>query len=165
MRVDAVRQAEEGGSMWQELFAQTYRYLRRRGLSHADAEDLAQDVLIAAYQHLDGVETGSLQAWVRAVARNKHADWVRKHARVIVVADVPDAPISPDMQHAPADGGLGELHTLSDGDRRLLKLRYVEDKTVEQVAAALGASVNTVKVGLYRARKRARAELEEGGTK
>lgn len=154
--------------MWQELFVLAYRYLRGRGLSHADAEDLSQDVLLVTYQHLDGIEAGSLHAWVRAVARNHHVSWLRRHSRVVPVSEVPEtADVEGDpVLSALLSGDATEAHRLlsllSPGDRRLLELRYLEDRTVEEVAASLGSSVNTAKVGLFRARKRLRTRIEQG---
>jgi RNA polymerase sigma-70 factor (ECF subfamily) len=154
--------------VWQELFVLAYRYLRGRGLSHADAEDLAQDTLLVTYEHLDGVEPGKLHGWVRAVARNKHVDWARRHAQTVLLAETPD---SSDTQDDPAVAAiLSEdrnavrclLSSLPATDRRLLELKYLEDRTVEEVAEALGHSVNTAKVGLFRARKRLRAQIEKG---
>ena len=154
--------------MWQELFVLIYRYLRGRGLSHSDAEDLAQDTLLVTYQHLDGIEPGKLHGWVRAVARNKHIDWTRMHARTVLVAEAPE---STDAMDDPAvaaflaedrDAVLSLLSSLSAPDRQLLELKYIDDCTVEEVADALGRSVNTTKVGLFRARKRLRAQIEKG---
>ena len=155
--------------MWQELFVLAYRYLRGRGLSHADAEDLAQDVVIVTYENLDGIEEGSLHAWVRAVARNRHIDWLRRHGRTVLVADVPEYA---EADHDPVVSALLEgdtaeasrlLAMLTPADQRLLELRYLEDRTVEEVAAAIGRSVNTAKVGLFRARTRLRAEVLRRG--
>lgn len=150
--------------MWQELFVLAYRYLRGRGLSHVDAEDLAQDTLLVTYQHLDGIEPGKLQAWVRAVARNKHIDWARRYSRTVVVAEKPEAK---DVWEDPAVTGDKDdmqdlLSSLPAANRRLLQLKYFEDRTVEEVAEALGQSVNTTKVGLFRARRRLRARIKKG---
>jgi RNA polymerase sigma-70 factor (ECF subfamily) len=154
--------------VWQELFVLVYRYLRGRGLSHADAEDLAQETLLVTYQHLDGIEPGKLRAWVRTVARNKHVDWVRKQGRDVLVAEAPESTDSSDnpLAAALAVGDQEEarrlLSALSPADRHLLELRYLEDYSVEETAATLGRSVNTTKVGLFRARKRLQAQSEKG---
>lgn len=154
--------------MWQALFALTYRYLRGRGLSHADAEDLAQETLLVTYRNLDGIEPGSLNAWVCTVARNKHLDLVRRRARLEVVASVPDSfdPDDDPLASALATASSAEiqrlLRHLSPSDRRLMELRYLEDRSIEEVADTLGRSANTVKVGLFRARKRLRSYLERG---
>ena len=48
------------------------------------------------------------------------------------------------------------LSVLGPDERRLIRLRYVEDLTQGQVAAALGVPEGTVKVRLHRARARLR---------
>ncbi len=154
--------------MWQTLFALAYRYLRERGLPHADAEDLAQETILATYRNLDGIEPGSLHAWVRTVARNKHLDLVRRQARLVTVASIPESSDPDDDPLACALAGSDREETrkllsrLSPGDRRLIELKYLDDRSVEEVAVVLGRPVNTVKVGLFRARKRLRAQIERG---
>jgi RNA polymerase sigma-70 factor (ECF subfamily) len=154
--------------MWQTLFALAYRYLRERGLSHADAEDLAQETILATYRNADGIEPGSMHAWVRAVARNKHVDLIRRQARFVTVASVPessdpeDGPLVAALASADREETRRLLLRLSPGNRRLIELKYLEDRSVEEVASVLDRPVNTVKVGLFRARKRLRAHIERG---
>lgn len=154
--------------MWQTLFALAYRYLRERGLPHADAEDLAQETILATYRNVDGVEPGSVHAWVRAVARNKHIDLIRRQTRFVTVASVPessdadDGPLAAALASADREETRRLLLCLSPGDRRLIELKYLEDRSVEEVASVLDRPVNTVKVGLFRARRRLRAHIERG---
>jgi RNA polymerase sigma-70 factor (ECF subfamily) len=154
--------------MWQTLFALAYRYLRERGLPHADAEDLAQETILATYRNLDGIEPGSLHAWVRTVARNKHLDLVRRQARIVTLASVPesldsdDDPLAAALAAADREATVRLLSNLSPTDRRLIELKYMEDYSVDEVAVILGRPANTVKVGLFRARKRLKAHIERG---
>jgi RNA polymerase sigma-70 factor, ECF subfamily len=53
------------------------------------------------------------------------------------------------------------LSLLQPHDRDLVRLRYAEDLTQEQVAARLDLPAGTVKVRLHRARERLRKALEE----
>jgi RNA polymerase sigma-70 factor (ECF subfamily) len=53
------------------------------------------------------------------------------------------------------------LRTLGAGDQRMLRLRYAEDLTQVEVARRLGVPEGTVKVRLYRARRRLRRLLAE----
>lgn len=156
--------------MWQTLYVVAYRCLRDRGVSHADAEDLAQETLLTAYRSLDGVEPDRLHAWVRAVARNKHVDLLRRRGDVVVTDTVPD-------RADPADGPLDamlaaanreEVRLLLEGlcpeDQQLVQLKYVEELSLQEIAARIGRPVNTVKVGLFRARKRLRARIQNERT-
>lgn len=154
--------------MWEQLYLLAYRYLRGRGLSHAEAEDLAQETLLATYRNLDGIESGSLHEWVRAVARNKHVDHIRRERRCVPVADVPESPdpnsdpLTSALAAADHDTMIRQLAQLSSADMRLITLKYLDDYSVDEVAAILGRPVNTVKVGLFRARKRLRARIQRG---
>lgn len=156
--------------MWQTLYVMVYRCLRDRGVSHADAEDLAQETLLTAYRSLDGVEPDKLHAWVRAVARNKHVDLLRRRGDVVVTDAVPDRADSAD---GPLDAMLAAanreevqllLEGLSPEDKQLVELKYVEELSLQEVAARVGRPVNTVKVGLFRARKRLRARIQNERT-
>jgi RNA polymerase sigma-70 factor, ECF subfamily len=53
------------------------------------------------------------------------------------------------------------IHTLADGDQRMLRLRYGEDLSQGEVARRLGLPETTVKVRLHRARRRLRRLLED----
>lgn len=54
----------------------------------------------------------------------------------------------------------GALAQLSEGDRRLLTLRYVDQLTQPEVAEALGMPEGTVKTKLHRIRARIRRTVE-----
>ena len=53
------------------------------------------------------------------------------------------------------------LSVLKPDERRLIRLRYMEDLTQGQVAEALGVPEGTVKVRLHRARARLRGAARE----
>lgn len=155
------------GTAWRDLHGYVYRNLRSQGLSHADAEDLAQDILEQAYQHLPFIATERHQAWVQSVIRNKLIDRSRKSGRVHSVAEVPEAAdpaLGPDeLVLRSVDRGLllAALAELPPRDRQLLEVRYLRECTVAETADACGLSVGTTKVALYRARERLRTLLEE----
>lgn len=155
--------------MWRRLFELAYRCLRSQGASHADAEDLAQETLIATFQHLDGIDPERLHAWVCAVARNKHIDAVRRRQarrecdERIERGDADGDPLHAVLRSDDHAAMTQLLESLPPEDHRLLRLKYLEERTVPEIANQLGRSANTVKVGLFRARKRARTEARKGG--
>lgn len=157
--------------MWHELYVFIYRYIRRRGIPHSDAEDLAQEVLEAACVHLDAVAPGKLHAWLIAVARNKIVDRARRDRRSFVAGDVPDiadtapGPMDSVLQAGDRAALLEAVANLPERDRRLIEMRYLEERTVEGTARELNMTTNATKVALFRARERLRAILETlGGT-
>lgn len=155
--------------MWQELYRLVYRYLSNLGLGHEDAEDLTQETLVAVYIHMDGVKPGKLKAWVFTVARHKYVDWLRRNKKRIIL------PASSELEAVDETADLVEeilnrrkkelvpavLQNMSFSDRTLLTMRYYLQLSYEEIAKALGAKPNTVKVGLYRARQRFKAEYQK----
>ena len=59
-----------------------YRIARQQGLQDADAQDVAQRVLITVADRIDdwqpNQERGSFRGWLNRVARNAVVDWFRK---------------------------------------------------------------------------------------
>lgn len=156
--------------MWQALYVVAYRCLRDRGVYHADAEDLAQETLLTTYRNLDGIEPGRLHAWVRTVARNKHVDLLRSRGDLVITDAVPERadptadPLAVVLASATQEEVRRLLDRLSPEDRRLVELKYLEDLSLQEVAEKIGRPVNTVKVGLFRARKRLRAHIDDERT-
>lgn len=156
----------QGSGVWGELYGSVYRDLRTKGISHFDAEDLAQDVVETAYVHLDGVDPNRRQAWLSTVTRNKVIDRARRSAKVQTVAEVPEAPdpsLGPDeLAIQSADRGvlLAAVALLSERDSRLVRMRYLDERSVSETAEELGMSVGSTKVALYRARERLKRILE-----
>jgi RNA polymerase sigma-70 factor (ECF subfamily) len=166
---DGHRQTE-GGGVWHELHGFVYRHMRRQGVSHADAEDLAQETLEAACVHLDAVAPGKLHAWLLAVARNKLADHCRRGGRIVATADIPEvadpSPGPNDLFDASTErqAVLDAIAALPERDRQLVTLRYFEERSVIETARAVGMSSSAAKVALFRARERLRVLMEhEGG--
>ncbi len=155
--------------MWRELFGFVYRDLRRRGIPHADSEDLAQEVLEAAWAGLDAVEPGKLHAWLRAVTRNKLADRARYRQAPTPVAELPDAidpapgPDESALRSAERRALASALVRLPERDRRLIEMCHLEERPVADAADRLGMTANATKVALHRARARLRRELETTG--
>lgn len=80
-----------------------YRYLRRHGLQSASAEDLTQQVFLAAAKKLPEWEAsptrGSLRAWLLTVSRNLLVNELTRRQPVVSLA----GPLDPsDMAHSQA---------------------------------------------------------------
>tara|TARA_R110002049_G_scaffold196523_17_gene365709 strand:- start:12389 stop:12931 length:543 start_codon:yes stop_codon:yes gene_type:complete len=138
------------------------RFLLTRCASFADAEDALQDTLINAYRYLHSYDSRwRFSTWLYRIA-------IRNAANLQA-----DAGESPDeLQDTEADPlllciALSERENLWVSARRVLRkevyaamwLRYVEDMSINDVAAVLDRSVSWTKVNLLRARKQLDAEL------
>lgn len=156
-----------GNTVWQESYGFVYRNLRGKGVSHFDAEDLAQDILETAYVHKGDVDPGRWHAWLLAVMRNKIVDRSRRSGSVHCVAAVPDAA---DPAPGPDELALREVDRailleaiaeLPERDQHLVRVRYLHERSISETAAELGMSVGATKVALHRTRQRLREALAD----
>ncbi len=145
-----------------EIASPVYRFSRRMCRSSADAEDITQDTLLAATQHLSQYAGhASFQSWVFAIARsacshrhrglrNKPHQTEDKLAQVATTTPDPEAET---LSHEHAAIVHRGLDSLPSEQREVLWLRDVEGLSGQETAEALGVSLEAVKSRLHRARQ------------
>jgi RNA polymerase sigma-70 factor (sigma-E family) len=111
------------------------------------AEDVVQEVLIRVHARWDHI--GSLdapEAYVRRALVNEYVSWRRKWARVLPREHLPDD-TEPDHGDRIADRSATaqRLAELPPKQRAVLVLRYLDDLTDSEIAAALGCRPATVR--------------------
>jgi RNA polymerase sigma-70 factor (ECF subfamily) len=126
------------------------------------AEDVAQDVFVRVWRALPAFEGRSaLSTWIYAIARNACLAELRKR-RPEVSLDSDERGqdpgwrerVAPEPDDRATRSVLEVLDRLPQRQREVVILYYVEDRSVEETAAVLGAPTGTVKALLHRARKR-----------
>jgi RNA polymerase sigma-70 factor (ECF subfamily) len=129
--------------------------------SPADAEDLAQEVFVRVWRALPRYDgRASLSTWIYAITRNTClSELRRRRARPkAALGDGPAAePAAPDPSPATLELGAGWdalLDELPEGQRRAVRLFYLEERSYDEVSRLLGLPLNTVRSHLHRARKR-----------
>lgn len=120
------------------------------------AEDLVQVTLAKLYLSWDRVRTrGSLDGYTRRILVNEHNSlWRRAWKRRETVTDTP--PDHGERHHDTYDDGTADdlwqfLGTLPKRQRTVLVLRFYDDLSDAEIAAALGISLGTVKSQASRA--------------
>lgn len=137
-------------------------FLRQRVADPADADDLAQETLLRAYEKLDLYDPGRpFSTWLytigkRLAANRRDAD--RRRERLASAAGS-SSEMRTEMP-APADLWLRARRVLSDEQYRALWLRYVQGFSVAEVAGELRRTSVSTRVLLHRARKRLVLEVE-----
>jgi RNA polymerase sigma-70 factor (sigma-E family) len=134
--------------------------------NRADAEDLLQATLVKAYQSWERVdEPAALDSYVRRVMANTHiSGWRKRRVDEYSTDEVPDSPSAGD---ATSDSDLHDvvqraLDRLPRQMRAAVMLRFYDDMTEPEVAAALGVTVGTVKSTVARAVAKLRDDAELG---
>jgi RNA polymerase sigma-70 factor, ECF subfamily len=134
----------------------------RAALPPPDVEDVLQETFLAVWRSASGYRPrGTPRAWMWVIARNQAALLLRR--RGPATAPLGDTP-HPGLDPAEAALVRAEINAALDGPQgEVLRLMYVEDRSVAEVAALLGVPAGTVKSRAHRARSTLRAAL--GGTK
>ena len=161
----AVR-AREGSRVSFDELVTRYRprlvaFLARRLADPADAEDVAQETFLRAYDRLAQYDPSRpFATWLFTIGKNVAAN----HAIARSRRDARDRDSRPADAAIEDSAGAGDLWQraraiLSPDAYRMLWLRYAQGLTVREVAAELDRSSVAVKVMLFRARRRLLQEI------
>jgi RNA polymerase sigma-70 factor, ECF subfamily len=148
-----------------ELFMRHAPWLAARlraALPPPDVEDVLQETFLAVWTGARGYRPrGTPRAWMWVIARNQAALLLRRRGPVTApLADIPQAGLDP----AEAAMVRADISAALDGpEGEVLRLMYVEDRPVAEVAVLLGVPAGTVKSRAHRARRMLRAVL--GGSR
>jgi RNA polymerase sigma-70 factor (sigma-E family) len=113
----------------------------------ASAEDLVQTTLIAAWPRWGRISsTANPDAYVRRILVNKSHDWRRRrwHGE-IPTATLPEGPVVDDPHAELTQILVQALRALPARQRTVMVLRYFDDLTEVETAAAMDCAVGTVK--------------------
>jgi RNA polymerase sigma-70 factor (sigma-E family) len=124
----------------------------------AAAEDLLQDVLERMYARWPRIDDPRAYAR-RALAHAASNRWRSRRRRPEVPLGERDVAAAPPGPEPALRDVLAALAVLPAGQRAVVVLRYFDDLSIEQTAAALGCSVGTVKSQTARALPRLRELL------
>jgi RNA polymerase sigma-70 factor, ECF subfamily len=136
-----------------------------------EAEDVAQEVFIRAYQSLGSFDSSRrFFSWLYRIAVNRCLS-VRARPRTESLdeedgAALPDPANSPEQQAARGETRAAvqrAIAALPQHERALVALRYGADLSYEEIAATMQLPLGTVKTRLFRARQRLAGLLKEEG--
>ena len=137
-----------------------------------DAEDVAQEAVLRAFQSFDGFRGTDGRAWLLAIVRNTAYTWLRRNRPHEL------APLDEEL-HAAACGTLNpETILMLDADTQLIRqaledlpvefrevmvLREMEGLSYKEIAEIAAIPIGTVMSRLARGRRRLQASLTDFG--
>ena len=142
--------------------------LRSRG-ARADAEDVTQQVFVSAWngRRTFRPEHGSIQAWLVGITRHRIADLrtqrYRNHRNLQAVAleSAATPPVTDDAEWAQRLLIVHELEHMGDPRAAVIKMAFLEDRSHDDIAQALGLPLGTVKSHIRRGLLQLRERLKE----
>jgi RNA polymerase sigma-70 factor (sigma-E family) len=113
----------------------------------ATAEDLVQTALMRAWPHWERISADNrADAYVRRIMVNKSLDWRARRWNAEVPTEVlPEAPAHGSVSSEAHHVLLLAVRSLPPRQRATIVLRYFDDVSEADTAAAMGCSVGTVK--------------------
>jgi RNA polymerase sigma-70 factor (ECF subfamily) len=129
-------------------------FIRRRGVEAAQAEDLAQDVMLTVWKRakLYKRDQGTVSTWVFTIARNRHIDVIRRERRpefdpgdpTLTTESLPEGDTV--LSQAEIASRLrAAIDELPQDQVEVLKKNFFEDKPHSEIAIELGLPLGTVK--------------------
>jgi len=168
--------------VYERYFTLVYAYVARRVRDRAATEDLTSEVFRKALANIERFKwTGApFGAWLLRIASNVIADRAKRQAKAGVRVDEASLTIglmpgddansrqSQQVQLEDAERRawvIRKVDELPDDQRRVIKMRFAEEKTISEIAADLGRSEGAVKQLQFRALQTLRIKLTTEGTR
>lgn len=145
-------------------------YLMRLGSDPAQAEEVAQDVMVTLWRRSETFDPRQANAstWVFTIARNRRIDLLRRERRPALDAEdpalVPEAEDQADktvIALEAADRVRDAICRLPEEQRTLLMMAYYDDMAHSAIAERTDIPLGTVKSRLRLAVARLRKELKD----
>jgi RNA polymerase sigma-70 factor (ECF subfamily) len=164
------------GDVYERYFELVYGYVARRVRNRAATEDLTSEVFRKALANIDRFKwTGApFGAWLLRIASNVIADRAKRQAKDGVRVDEPadtllvarDASRTSESQQVQLEDAerrawvIRQVDELPDAQRRVVRMRFAEEKSISEIAAELGRSEGAVKQLQFRALQNLRTKLD-----
>ncbi len=165
------------GVLMERHFATVFRITFRITGNHQDAEDAAQETFLRGYDNLPKFrQTAGFGTWVYRIAMNCAFDLIRRRCRDTNWNSAPlvteqgeerfaassiCGPQAALLEREAVNLRRKAMDQLTPLERTAFVLRHMEDKSIGEIAVALGSTTSSVKQAVFRAVGKLRRALRE----
>jgi len=166
LRIEAAQKdPNRFGDLYEDHFDRIYAYILRRVRDRMAAQDLTAEVFHQALANLGRYEWRGVPfaAWLYRIASNAIADHFHDSSRETNAEPLPEADI------APASDEIGRIEDramlyrsvdkLPIDQRRVIVMRFAEEKSIREIAEELGKSEGAIKQLQFRGIQNLRAQM------
>ena len=154
------------GDLYELHFERVYAFVARRVRDRDAAEDLTAEVFHKALANLANYEWrgAPFTAWLFRIAANAVTDHAKRAGREVAGGEDPPEPSAdPEVEQVEHRARLFRLVSdLPANQRRVIQGRFVEERSIREIARELGRSEGAVKQLQLRALQNLRAQMEGG---
>lgn len=162
----AQRDPARFADLYERYFELVYAYIARRLWNRNEAEDVTAEVFHKAFRSLPRFKwTGApFAAWLFRISANMIADRAQRAARERTVESDEDVaetrmpqPQQADLEQCERRASLfRQVEQLAEDQRRVVIMRFAEEKSIREIAGVLGRSEGAVKQLQFRALEKLR---------
>jgi len=153
------------GALYELHFERVYGYVAARVRDRATAEDVTSEVFHKALANLPSYEWRGVPfaAWLLRIAANAVIDHAKRAAREVSTVTDPPEPTKAEGRMVEDRARLFRLvRELPETQRRVVNQRFVEQRSIREVAERLGRTEGAIKQLQLRALQRLRAQMGGG---
>jgi len=159
-------------ALYQKYKNTIFSYVYYLASDRSVAEEICQDVFLKVYLNIAKFEgRSSFKTWIYKIAKNTYLDYVRAKNKEVGIdnlehfaKELVDKGIGPEeyaVNNATKELIGKTLDKLGDKYRTFLILRDIQNLSYKEICEITEMELNTVKVGIYRARREFRKVYHE----
>lgn len=158
------------GQIYDAHMDELFRFIYARVEDRQTAEDITSDVFLKAWEKLDSYEIrgAPFRAWLYRIARNAVIDHYRTRKQeapleaVINTTDEDSMPVAQKVSLSlESETVLTAMHEITDDQRNVLILKFVQNLTTKEVAKILGKRQGAIRALQMRGLQSLAKVLEE----
>ena len=149
-------------ALYELHFERVYAYVAVRVRDRATAEDVTSEVFHKALANLPGYEWRGVPfaAWLLRIAANAVIDQAKRTSREVSAVEDPPEPTKSEMHVVEDRARLFRLvGELPNTQRQVVHQRFVEQRSIREIAERLGKTEGAIKQLQLRALERLRAQM------
>jgi RNA polymerase sigma-70 factor (ECF subfamily) len=161
----AQREPAEFGALYELYFERVYAFVACRVRDRATVEDVTSEVFHKALANLESYEWRGIPfaAWLLRIAANAVIDHSKRAAREISLGEDPPEPTKTELRIVEDRARLFKLvGELPVTQRQVVHQRFVEERSIREIAERLGKTEGAIKQLQLRALERLRAQMGGG---
>lgn len=158
----AQRDPARFADLYERHFDRVYAFVVRRVRDRHAAEDVTSEVFKQALANLPRFEWRGVPfaAWLFRIAANAIVDRAKRASREVLVADPEDRAENPGFPEVEQHARVFRLvRALPEDQRRVIEMRFTEQRSIREIALALERSEGAVKQLQFRALESLRARM------
>ena len=139
-----------------------YRIAYSNVQNEQDAMDVVQNAVCKALEHAaDLRDIHALKTWFYRILTNESMSFLRKNRRELLLSEPLDEEACVcDPEYAGREDLYERIQGLPAEVQNIIRLRFYEELSLQEIAEVTMLNLNTVKAKLYRGLKALRVELE-----